>query len=76
MTRDRHDLVKVAVGELAQVRAWGDGLKVAGIDSCMAGDIMGGGPESELPDAVELWVHQTDAAAAVVAIDRTGYFPG
>jgi hypothetical protein len=58
------DLVKVAV----EISAWGEVLQTAGIRYRVVGDDPSVGQASALLDAVELWVHHTDAEAAEVEL--------
>ena len=72
MTQHSDDLVKVRVGALVQVQAWGDLLQAVGIEFRVVGDNLTAGLGAALPDSIELWVHRTDAAGAESVITGTG----
>jgi hypothetical protein len=68
MTWNTDDLVRVAAGEVIEIEAWGELLQGAGIKYRMVGDNLAAGLGTAFPNAVELWVHHSDAAAAQAAV--------
>jgi hypothetical protein len=72
MTHHSDDLVTVAAGALAQVQAWSDVLRAAGIESRVVGDNLTAGLGTAIPGSVELWVRRADAEASEAAIARAG----
>jgi hypothetical protein len=72
MTKHTDDLVRIATASLVQVRAWGDVLRSAGIESRVVGDPFSAGLGTAVPGSIELWVHREDAAASEAAIARAG----
>jgi hypothetical protein len=72
LTKSSDDLVRVGTDSRAQVRAWCDVLRAAGIESRVVGDPFTAGLDTAIPDSIELWVHREDAAASEAAIARAG----
>lgn len=70
MTADPEDVVRVATGSLVAVELYREALAADGIAARVVGDDLSAGIGSALPDAVELWVHRADVAAAEAAIRR------
>jgi len=61
MTHDPNDVVRVAAGELVRMEAYRRALGDAGIDCRLVGDDLGAGLGTIVPDAIEVWVHRSDA---------------
>jgi|SRR5579872_692400 len=72
MITDPNDLVRVYTGPLTQVEYKRELLEIAGIQSRVVGDSLAASLGTAMPDSVELWVHQADAAAAATAMSGAG----
>ncbi len=68
MTRDPHDIVKVASGEIVQIQLYQQVVSEAGIESKVVGLALEASFGSALSNSIELWVHQMDAEKAIAAI--------
>lgn len=68
MTRDPHDVVKVASGEIVQIQMYQQALTEAGIESKVVGLALEASFGSALSNSIELWVNQADAEKAIAAI--------
>jgi len=69
-THDPSDVVRVASGGLVAIETYQREMKEAGIDSKVVGLNLEAGVGSALLNAIELWVHRSDAERAAAIIDR------
>lgn len=67
MERHSDDLVRVATGDVIEIRAWSDILLTKGILYRVVGD-PAAARNTASPNAVELWVHRADLEVAVTAM--------
>lgn len=70
MTRDSHELVRVAAGKLVSIESYQQALKAAGIESRVVGEELGSGLGTAIPDSIELWVHRSDVERAKSEIEQ------
>lgn len=71
MSHDEDNIVKVASGSIVEVELWQQTLTQAGITCKVVGNELSSGLGTALPDAVELWVHESRAAKAQELIAKT-----
>ena len=64
MSHDPDDIVKVASGDLMEVKTWQEHLEKSGVQANVVGDNLSAGFGSALPGSVELWVHRSQAEMA------------
>ena len=68
MTKDPHDVVRVAAGELLTIELYQARLSEAGITSRVVGESLDTGFAGMLPNSIELWIHRSDVERATQLI--------